>query len=58
MIEYLSELHYILESEYSHKLFTITFGGGEKPGWGDIPIYQIPPEELRRWLKRYEWNAL
>ena len=58
MIEYLTELYFILESEHSLKIYTITLGGGKIPRWGDIPIYQIPPEELRRWVKRNELDAL
>ncbi|BDQ30600.1 hypothetical protein [Nitrosopumilus zosterae] len=57
VIEYLSEIHYILESKYSERLFTISLGGGKKPGWGDIPIRQVPPEELRRWIRRNNWDV-
>lgn len=61
-IEYLTEIHYILESEHSESLFTITSEFDEIPADLPVeipkenPILQIPPEELRRWIRRYDWK--
>jgi len=49
--EYLTEIHYILESKYSLRLFTINLGDDS------LPIRQIPPEELRRMMHRYGWTV-